>query len=388
MRATKRVGDVPEMDVFAWSALLCLVPAALPALVFLANVRLYRIPPAPSGGVGAVSVLIPARNEEKTIGEAVSAAIGASSGVDIEVVVLDDGSTDRTAEIVCRMSKSDGRIRLASAPPLPTGWCGKQHACRVLAGLARYDLFLFLDADVRLEPGSIGRLAGFLRDSGADLVSGVPRQETVTVLEQLLIPLIHFVLLGFLPLGRMRQSRDPSLAAGCGQLFMATRYGYKASGGHAAIRATLHDGIKLPRAFRQAGLATDLCDATPLARCRMYDGFVATWKGLGKNATEGLGNPRLILPATVLLLAGQVAPFVILTWALLSGAAWPALAIAGGVCLLGWLPRLLAAVCYRQSFLGALLHPVGIVLLLAIQWQALLRSFWGVGSTWRGRTYP
>lgn len=159
----------------------------------------------------------------------------------------------------------------------------------MLAGLAHHDIFLFLDADVRLEPGSIGRLAGFLRDSQADLVSGVPRQETFTVLEHLLIPMIHFVLLGFLPLGRMRQSRDPSLAAGCGQLFMATRSGYLASGGHAAIRSTLHDGIKLPRSFRQAGLMTDLCDATPLARCRMYDGFVATWKGLGKTPRKAWG---------------------------------------------------------------------------------------------------
>ena len=385
---TKLAGVMLDMDIIAWSALGCLFPAALPALVYCMNLRHYRVPPSPSGHIGPVSILIPARNEEKTIGDALTTAVAASGGVDIEIVVLDDGSTDRTAEIVTRMSETDGRVRLANAPPLPAGWCGKQHACHVLAGLAHHDIFLFLDADVRLEPGSIGRLAGFLRDSQADLVSGVPRQETFTVLEHLLIPMIHFVLLGFLPLERMRQSRDPSLAAGCGQLFMATRSGYLASGGHAAIRSTLHDGIKLPRSFRQAGLMTDLCDATPLARCRMYDGFVATWKGLGKNATEGLGNPRLIIPATLLLLAGQVAPFVILIWGIVSGVAWPGIVMAACGCVLALLPRLVSAVICRQSFLGALFHPVGIVLLLAIQWQALLKSFLGVGSTWRGRTYP
>jgi hypothetical protein len=335
-----------------------------------------------------VSVLIPARNEEKAIGEAIAAALAASGGIEVEVVALDDGSTDRTPEIVRGLARADSRVRLEQAPPLPAGWCGKQHACHVLASRARHDLLLFQDADVRLEPEAIGRLAGFLRDSGADLVSGVPRQQTGTILEMILIPMIHFVLLGFLPVSRMRQSRSPAFSAGCGQLFLATREGYERAGGHAAIRETLHDGIRLPRAFRRAGLATDLCDATPLARCRMYEGAIATWKGLGKNATEGLGSPGMIVPATILLLAGQVAPFAIFCAAVAQGSPWPALALSGAGIVLAWLPRFTAAVAYRQSIPGALLHPLGVVLLLAIQWQALVRKQMGLGSSWRGRTYP
>lgn len=376
------------MDPLAWAALACLPFAALPALVFLGNLRAYRPPPAPAGGLPSVSVLIPARNEEKAIGEAIGAALAASGGIEVEIVALDDGSTDHTPEIVRGLARADSRVRLEQAPPLPAGWCGKQHACHVLASRARHDLLLFQDADVRLEPEAIGRLAGFLRDSGADLVSGVPRQQTGTILEMILIPMIHFVLLGFLPVSRMRQSRSPAFSAGCGQLFLATREGYERAGGHAAIRETLHDGIRLPRAFRQAGLGTDLCDATPLARCRMYEGAIATWKGLGKNATEGLGSPGMIVPATILLLAGQVAPFAIMAAAVAQGAPWPALAISGAGIVLAWLPRFTAAVAYRQSFPGALLHPLGVVLLLAIQWQALVRKQMGLGSSWRGRTYP
>ncbi|MFM7112791.1 MAG: glycosyltransferase family 2 protein, partial [Planctomycetota bacterium] len=196
------------MDPLAWAALACLPFAALPALVFLGNLRAYRPPPAPAGGLPSVSVLIPARNEEKSIGEAIGAALAASGGIDVEIVALDDGSTDRTPEIVRGLARADSRVRLEQAPPLPAGWCGKQHACHVLASRARHDLLLFQDADVRLEPEAIGRLAGFLRDSGADLVSGVPRQQTGTILEMILIPMIHFVLLGFLPVSRMRQSRS------------------------------------------------------------------------------------------------------------------------------------------------------------------------------------
>src|SRR5439155_361198 len=116
----------------------------------------------------------------------------ASRGVTVDVVVLDDHSEDDTAALVGAIARRDRRVRLLSAPPLPAGWCGKQHACHVLRGAARYDLLAFLDADVRLEPDGLARLAAFLRNSGADLVSGIPRQVTGTLLERLVIPLIHF----------------------------------------------------------------------------------------------------------------------------------------------------------------------------------------------------
>lgn len=379
---------MPELDALAWAALACLPFAALPALMFLRNLGAYRAPPRVDGPFPSVSVLIPARDEERTIGQAIDSALAAADGVEVEVVVLDDGSTDGTREVARERARADARVRVEAGPPLPQGWCGKQHACHVLASRAKNDLLLFQDADVRLEPGSIARLAGFLRGTGADLVSGVPRQETGTLLEIILVPLIHFILLGFLPLGRMRRSRHPAYAAGCGQLFMATREGYEKAGGHAGIRATLHDGIRLPRAFRQAGLATDLCDATSLARCRMYHGAAATWRGLGKNAREGLGHPRMIVPATVVLLAGQVAPIVLLALAVTLGAGRPALFLAALGATLAWLPRFIAAMVFKESLPGALLHPLGIVALLTLQWEALVRGQLGLGSSWRGRTYP
>ena len=115
---------------------------------------------------------------------------------------------------------------------------------------------------------------------------------------------------------------------------------------------------------------------------------MATWKGLGKNATEGLGSPGMIVPATIFLLAGQVAPFAVMAAAVAQGSPWPALALSGAGMALAWLPRFTAAIAYRQSPLGALLHPCGVILLLVIQWQAMVRKQLGLGSSWRGRTYP
>jgi cellulose synthase/poly-beta-1,6-N-acetylglucosamine synthase-like glycosyltransferase len=209
--------------------------AAFPTLLYLRNVKLYQSPSPFEGEPAAVSVLIPARNEEAGIADAVRSAL-ASEGVTIEVVVLDDHSEDRTAALVLEIAAIDPRVRLESAPELPVGWCGKQHACHVLASHARYDLMVFVDADVRLTANGLSRMVGFIQSSKADLISGIPRQITGTLLEKMLIPLIHFLLLGFLPIARMRASNQASFGAGCGQLFMATRKGYDLSGGHAAIK--------------------------------------------------------------------------------------------------------------------------------------------------------
>lgn len=367
---------------------VALALAALPALLYLANLALYRTPPLPDAGTAlpGVSVLIPARNEEGAIEGAVRSVL-ASRGVTLEVVVLDDHSTDRTPEIVRALAAEDARVRLEQAPELPAGWCGKQHACHVLAGRARHPLLLFMDADVRLEPEGVARLAGFLQSSEADLVSGIPRQHTGTLLEKLLIPLIHFVLLGFLPIARMRTDPMPALGAGCGQLFLARAEAYQAMGGHAVIRTSLHDGVKLPRAFRAAGKKTDLCDATALASCRMYQHAAEVWFGLAKNATEGLASPGMIVPATLLLGVGQVLPFLLLALSgVLELGPWT-IAILVVAAALALVPRLTGVVRFRQPLLGALLHPLGITLLLAIQWYALVRRLIGGQSSWKGRSY-
>lgn len=331
-------------------------------------------------------MLIPARNEEGSIAGAVEAAL-ASRGVELEVVVLDDSSEDRTAEIVRELALRDPRVRLVLAPPLPPGWCGKQHACAALAAQARHPRLLFVDADVRLEPAGAARAAAFLEASGAGLVSGVPRQETVTFLERLLLPLIHWVLLGFLPMERMRRSRHPAYGAGCGQLFLARREDYDKAGGHTAIASSLHDGVALPRAFRQAGIGTDLFDATAVASCRMYHDAGEVWRGLVKNAVEGLASPGKIVPVTVLFLAGQVLPPVLLVLAL-AGLLPPLVLVPAGLGTVAmYLPRLAAVRRFRQPLDGALLHPLAIVVFLAIQWTALGRKLLGRPAAWKGRTY-
>lgn len=359
------------MSVALW---LVTALALIPATLFVINLRLYRVLPIARRRT-SVSVLIPARDEAGVIEGAVQSVLS-NKDVDLEVIVLDDQSTDGTSGIVRRLGAADARVRCEPAPLLPDGWCGKQHACAVLASLARFETLCFMDADVKLANDALGRMSTFLYESGADLVSGFPHERTETWLEKLLLPLIHFVLLGFLPIARMRRSVSPAYAAGCGQLIMVSRAGYDKAGGHRAIAASLHDGLNLPKAFRQAELSTDLFDATDIADCRMYTGARQVWSGLSKNAVEGIAAPTRILPFTVLLLVGQVLPFAFLFAGIRT--MLPAVVLA-------WLPRFLGALRFRQSWLGALLHPFGVVVLLAIQWVALTRHWLGYSPSWKGR---
>jgi hypothetical protein len=379
-------GTVP---LAAWLALVALPLAALPALLTAFNLRLFgRAPVATGKGLPSVSVLVPARDEAGVIGR-LAAAVLASRGIDLELVILDDDSRDATAAIVADLAASDRRVRLVRGLPLPAGWCGKQHACWQLAAAARHDILLFLDADVTLAPDGVARAVAFLEERGVDLASGFPRQETGCLLDWLLLPLIHFVLLGYLPLAIARSDNRPGLAAGCGQLFVTRKEAYRRSGGHAAIRASLHDGIKLPRAYRAAGLSTDLFDAGDIASCRMYATDRDVLRGLGKNATEGIAAPGSIVPFTLLLAGGSILPVIVVASGLATGwRGWPWWAVAASLvaAALAWLPRALAVARFGQSISSALAHPVGVAVFLLIQWTALVRRLLGLRTSWRGRS--
>jgi hypothetical protein len=379
-------GNVP---LAAWLALVALPLAALPALLTAFNLRLFgRAPVATGKGLPSVSVLVPARDEAGVIGR-LAAAVLASRGIDLELVILDDDSRDATAAIVADLAASDRRVRLVRGLPLPAGWCGKQHACWQLAAAARHDILLFLDADVTLAPDGVARAVAFLDKRGVDLASGFPRQETGCLLDWLLLPLIHFVLLGYLPLAIARSDNRPGLAAGCGQLFVTRKEAYRRSGGHAAIRASLHDGIKLPRAYRAAGLSTDLFDAGDIASCRMYATDRDVLRGLGKNATEGIAAPGSIVPFTLLLAGGSILPVIVVASGLATGwRGWPWWAVVASLvaAALAWLPRALAVARFGQSISSALAHPVGVAVFLLIQWTALVRRLLGLRTSWRGRS--
>jgi glycosyltransferase involved in cell wall biosynthesis len=373
------------------ASLMGLVLAGLPTIMYLRNLPLFQSVRRISTGAFVnshefpkISVLIPARNEAGGIEAAVDAAL-ASTGVDVEVIVLDDHSTDATAEIVQRKCESDNRVRYATSKALPSGWNGKQYACRQLADLASHRTFVFIDADVRLSPSALSTLMAYRDQSGAHLVSAFPRQITGTMIEQAIIPIMHFVLLGYLPMDRMRASSSPAYAAGCGQLFLTDRQSYLQAGTHESLAQSRHDGLKLPRAYRLAGLTSDVVDGTELATCRMYTSASTVINGVLKNAIEGIANPRLIGLFTFLLLGGTVLPIITLILSLQTGRIGP-LTMSIVAVILSHVPRTLAAFQLKQSQLGAMLHVPATILFVVLQWIAWGQHLMGRQVAWRGRS--
>ncbi len=301
------------------------------------------------------------------------------------MIVGDDGSTDPTAEIVRGIA--DPRLHLASIPPLPDGWTGKNHTCVHMAGQARGIRVLFIEADVTLAPGAAAARAGHAVRTGAALVSGVPRQRMDTLGEKLTVPMINFLLLGYLPLPLMRTRPDPALGAACGQLILFDRTAYRATGGHAAARTSLHDGVRLPRILRAAGYRTDLVAGVGLATCRMYRGLTESWAGFSKNAREGLATPRGLPVWTALLGLGQVLPAPLVFAGLLGWLPPTALWIAASAALLSLGTRTAITLVSGEPLATIPLHPATVVVALAIQWTALLRRRAGA-ATWKGRRYP
>ena len=392
-----------EQIIFSpWLGAVSLVAAAQSLLVGIANMKRYRPAPALADVAAStqsvrVAVCIPARNERENI-EACVRSVLASREVDVRAYVYDDESTDGTGEILARLAAEDARVVVVPRRALPTGWNGKQHACFRMAehGLA-YDpaleWFLFTDADVRFEPDAVARALGFAQRANAALVSTVPREVTGSVGEMLLIPLIHFVLMGYLPFGRMRATLDPAASAACGQFILVSRTAYRASGGHEGFRDSMHDGVKFPRAVRRAGLRTDLYDGTESVSCHMYRGFSQTWRGFAKNAFEGLGSLGLLIFITVWHVLGHLLPWVVITAAATqmltqSDASRErpqtalVLAVLAVVCAL--LYRVLLAARFRQSWLNVPLHPISIAMLTAVQWWSLWLDRTGRRG-WKGR---
>lgn len=359
------------MEAAHFALALALMPIIFGAINLL---RMPRPRGTPASGT-RVSILIPARNEGANIAACLDAAL-ASTGCEVEVVVMDDGSTDATAIIVGNYAARDGRVRLVQAPALPPGWTGKVHACARLAEHATGTHLLFIDADVRLAPHAAAAMAAHAQGRGIAMLSGVPRQVIGSLGEALTVPFINMLLICYLPFGGRATQRKPSLAAACGQLVLVERRAYDAIGGHAAIKGVLHDGIALARLFRTRGHDTEIVEGAPLATCRMYAGFAQSWQGFIKNAREGMATP-VGLPVWTVVLAGAHL--------------WPWFLLPGGEALLtiALMFALRAVVTWRvrEPWWTVPLHPFTVLVALAIQWAALGRSALGLKSGWKGRAY-
>ncbi|MBU6413522.1 MAG: glycosyltransferase [Planctomycetes bacterium] len=391
------------MTVLLVILLIGLVVAVANLALSLINLGRFAPPPTHAAGdlssLPTLAVCIPARNEEENIEAVIRSLQESDYPADrLHFLVYDDQSTDLTPRILEKLSAADARIVRVPTHSLPVGWNGKQHACHRMAAHAIAQLnaqwLLFTDADVRFEPTCLSRMVHaaitMTPRSGKPigLLSTFPREITATLGELLLIPNIFFILLSYLPMGRMRATLDPAASAACGQFLLVSQPAYVASGGHERFRDSMHDGIKLPREVRKAGFATDLVDGTSLLSCRMYRGFRQSWRGFAKNAYEGLGSLGLLVFLSVCTVTAHVLPWGVLalgaTETIKFSNDW-LLVVAGFSVLIGASQRAILAQRFGHPVSLALLHPIASAMMMGVQWHSFYLHLTGQRA-WKGRT--
>jgi len=342
--------------------------AALLAVHGAVNARLLRVPTATTTAA-RVSVLLPVRDEALRVGPTLRSLL-AQEGVDLEVVVLDDGSTDGTADVVRRVADGDPRVRLLTGRPLMAGWLGKPHACQQLAEAAAptSDVLVFVDADVVLAPHAVAATVALLEETGLDLLSPYPRQEApgATALVQ---PLLQWSWLTFLPLRLAERSPRESLSAANGQLLAVRRTAYDRAGGHAAVHDQVVEDVQLLRAIKRTGGRGGVCDGTALATTRMYD----SWDELVDGYTKSLWT--LPLPTVALLALLYVLPPV----TALRGSRAGAVAYAAGVA-----GRVVSARRTGGPLLASFAHPASVAGFCLLAGRSRLHRRRGTLS-WKGR---
>jgi glycosyltransferase involved in cell wall biosynthesis len=290
------------------------------------NSRLLRTPPPVRRITERVSLLLPVRDEAHRVEPCLRALLDQQHLDDLEVIVLDDGSSDGTGDVVRRVAGE--RVRLIDGVPLAPGWLGKPHACMQLADTATGDVLVFVDADTVLRPDAVARSVALLRDLGLHLVSPYPKQAAETVAERLVQPLLQWSWLTFLPLRAAERSRRPSLTAANGQLLVVDAAAYRSVDGHRAVRRDVLDDVALARTFKRNGLRCTVADGTTLATCRMYDGAVALREGYAKSLSAAFGGSATSALAVAALL-GWV--YVVPPLAALRGSRAGRLGYAAGV---------------------------------------------------------
>ena len=344
------------------------------------NLRDY--PPAPSGGGGGprVSVIIPARNEARNIERGVRAILAATYPA-IEVIVVDDRSTDGTGDLVERLG-----VRLVRGTELPPGWFGKQWALVQGYRVARGELLLFADADTKHEPELIARAVAALTTERVDLFSLVPRQEMVTFWERLIQPHVFLALQARVgDLRRVNRTRIEWDAIANGQFILVTRLSYEAVGTHQAVRNSVADDVMLAQTYVREGFDIFLAHAPTYMSTRMYGSLKEIVEGWSKNLA--LGAPLMAPPVRwirTLLPYLMWVPALVwvgppLAWAAFD---WDFAAIATVASLITWIGIYAGE---RGPLQYALLYPLGAVMVAFI----MMRSAWR-GSRkveWRGRLY-
>jgi len=372
-----------------WLTVLLLVGAVLVLLyqgaaILLAYLVARLVPdpsPRPPSPRGHVSVVIAARNEEDDLGATLDDLL-AQDYPDLDIVVVDGGSTDRTREVIAARGP---HVRCVEEPPLPAGWVGKSWACWNGARATSGPWLLFVDADVRTDPSAVRAVLEWAIRERADLATIGIRVEMVGFWERVVMPLfVQRILLFYRPPSLDRPGRRVAVANG--QFWLTTRAAYDAMGGHEAVRTAIVEDVAIGKRYRDHGLRLRFAWAPELGRTRMYRDRHEMFEGLLKNA-HGLDFSA----ARQLALAVGLVGFYLLPLGLLPlGIATGSVVLAGMGAFL-WIALFGKHVAFCRVLddpaVYGLLYPVAVGFYVVLALTSFSLGVRGRPVTWKGRRY-
>ncbi|MDX2078668.1 MAG: glycosyltransferase [bacterium] len=362
--------------------ILIATPLTIISLNMLVNLMIFpRLSAKPSAEMPFVSVMIPARNESAVIANTVGAWLS-QTYPNYEILLLDDHSTDNTAQIAREAGGDCDHLRILSGAPLPDGWMGKNWACHQMAQVAKGDILLFTDADVRWSPEGLGALVADMTARRADLYSVWSTQETVTWGERLVVPLMALVILGYLPLIGVYFIPLGVFGAANGQCMAWRKSAYQQIGGHERVKGNVLEDVTLARMVKSAKLRLRMADGAGLVTCRMYRNWHEVKNGYAKNILAGYGSPLALIFGTLFHWLIFIIPALWLIGTLITGQniLHPAILVIMGISI-----RAMSAIFTRQRLFDALFMPLSAVLMTIIATQALYWHYRQGGPTWKGR---
>ncbi len=372
--------------LFWWSLLGLVIHVSFAMIVVWGTTRLARLrylpDTAPDNTWPSLSIVIPARNEERDIQAALTSVLQLDYP-DYEVIAVNDRSTDRTGDILEEFAQGQPRLKVVHVQDLPPAWLGKNHALQCGADQARGELLLFTDADVVFEPSALRRAVRYLVTEHVDHLAATPRVRMPGFwLESFVLTFMLFFVAYFRPW----KARDPRSRAyiGIGAFNLVRSAAYREIGGHAPIAMRPDDDVQLGHLIKLRGKTQDIVDGVGMLDVPWYASIGEVIRGLEKNAFSGVDYRIWVtVVSSLIALAFNVAPFA-LVWVASGPARW--MFLASDLVLLG-----VCAASARATQLNpwaALGFPVSVLLFVYIQWRTMILTLAQGGIRWRDTFYP
>ena len=329
-----------------------------------------------------ISVLVPMRNEARNVKNCVH-MLKNLTYEHLEILIYEDQSTDQTFSLLQEAIGQDTRFQIIPGVPLQKGWVGKVHACHQLRQYAKGDYLCFVDADVTLHPDVLSHSLEQAVHKKAALLTGFPKFSYSNWLDQLVIPMMHFIVYVHLPIALANLTKIPATSAANGTFMFFKTASYDQIGGHQAVKQSLVEDIQMARTMKKNGFRVLLLNVTDHVSCKMYETNKETWEGFSKNMFVGIGQSiPLAIGITAFYTFFYVMPLFYLVYGIV---VWEPLFM---------LPYALTvihrAICDQTSktpLYYSLFVPLSSLLLLAILWRSVYLSGNGKVYTWKGRSY-